>query len=107
MFILGAILGLLIGTILIACICVNTINESQSLVYESRQALRNAEDEVVCLVEENKTLYAENKDLRYENEELKNVTMDIYNLSTSNTYNSEKTILSKIKEVINDAQINQ
>lgn len=107
MFLLGTILGLFIGMLLMACISVNKINERQSLVNEGRQALTNAEDEVVCLVKENKTLYGENKVLRFENEELREVIISIYNLSTSNTYNNEKTILAKIKEVIADAQINQ
>lgn len=71
MFILGIMLGAFIGVILMACIAADTINEKQSLINKSRQALRNAENEVVCLVQENKELYAENKDLRFENEELK------------------------------------
>lgn len=71
MFILGTILGAFIGMLLTAYISIDTINEYQSLVNESRQMLRNAEDEVVCLVAENKELYQENKDLRFENEELR------------------------------------
>ena len=71
MFLLGTILGAFIGMFLTACIAADTINEYQSLVKESRQALRNAEDEVVCLVQENKELYIKNKDLRFKNEELR------------------------------------
>lgn len=70
MFLLGIILGIFIGMLITACMSVSTINEYQSLVKESRQMLRNAEDEVVVLVEENRELYRENKDLRFENEEL-------------------------------------
>lgn len=70
MFLLGIMLGTIIGILLMAYIFVDTINEKDSLVNESRQALRNAEDEVVALVEENRELYIENKDLRFENEEL-------------------------------------
>lgn len=70
MFLLGIILGIFIGMLLMAYIFVDTINEKQSLVNESRQALRNAENEVVALVKENRQLYIENKDLRFENEEL-------------------------------------
>ncbi len=70
MFLLGIILGIIIGMFLMAYIFVDTINEKDSLVNESRQALRNAEDEVVALVKENRQLYIENKDLRFENEEL-------------------------------------
>ncbi len=71
MFLLGTTLGIIIGMLLMAYIFVDTINEKDSLVNESRQALRNAEYEVVCLVAENKQLYTENKDLRFENEELR------------------------------------
>lgn len=71
MFLLGIILGVIVGMFLIACIAVDTINEKQSLINKSRRALRNAENEVVCLVQENKELYIENKDLRFENEELR------------------------------------
>lgn len=71
MFLLGITLGAILGMFLTACIAADTINEYQSLVKESRQMLRNAEDEVVCLVSENKELHTENKDLRFENEELR------------------------------------
>ena len=56
MFLLGIMLGTIIGILLMAYIFVDTINEKDSLVNESRQALRNAENEVVALVEENREL---------------------------------------------------
>lgn len=71
MLLLGVLLGILIGMFLMACVVVDKINEMQSLINRSRRALRDAEDEVVCLVQENKELYAENKNLRFENEELR------------------------------------
>ncbi len=81
--------------------------EKQSLLQESRQALRRAENKVQNLNEENTAVHEENKDLRFENEELRDIINKIYSLSTSNTYNNEKVILAKIKEVITDAQINK
>lgn len=70
MFLLGTTLGIIIGMLLMAYIFVDTINEKDSLVNESRQALRNTENEVVALVKENRQLYIKNKDLRFENEKL-------------------------------------
>lgn len=70
MFLLGIMLGIIIGMLSMAYIFVDIINEKDSLVNESRQALRNTENEVVALVKENRQLYIENKDLRFENEEL-------------------------------------
>ncbi len=102
MFLPGVILGLFIGMFLTGCIFINRINQSQLLVNKSRQALINAEGRVVCLIQQNKTLYKENKHIQLEKEKLKDIVNRIYNLSTSNTYNNEKTILTKIKEVITD-----
>ena len=44
-----------------------------------------------------------NRDLRFENEELLSNMKQILNLSTSNTYNNDKIILSKIKELAETA----
>lgn len=49
-------------------------------------------------------LYKENKDLRFENEEQKDLINRIEKLAISNTYNNEKAVLSKIKELVNDYQ---
>lgn len=73
MFLIGValiVLGLFIGAFLMACVAVNTINEMQSLIDARTKKLKDAEDEVVALVEENRELYIVNKDLRFENEEL-------------------------------------
>lgn len=78
--------------------------EKQSLIDASRKALKNAEKEVKELTKENKALYEENKELRFENEEQKDLINRIEKLATSNTYNNEKVILSKIKELISDYQ---
>ena len=44
-----------------------------------------------------------NRDLRFENEELLNTIQKILDLSTSNTYNNDKIVLSKIKELATTA----
>lgn len=51
----------------------------------------------------NNMLKTVNKDLRFENEELLSNMKQILNLSTSNTYNNDKIILSKIKELAETA----
>lgn len=51
----------------------------------------------------NNMLKTANKDLRFENEELLSSMKQILNLSTSNTYNNDKIILSKIKELAETA----
>lgn len=107
MFLLGIILGIIIGILLVICISVNAINEKQLLVGETKQTLKSKYNEVKDLNQENEELYEENKKLRFENEEVKYIINDIYNLATSNTYNNDKAILAKIKEVITDGQINK
>lgn len=44
-----------------------------------------------------------NRDLRFENEEVLDTIQKILNLSTSNTYNNDKIVLSKIKELAETA----
>lgn len=56
--------------------------------------------------EENKTLYEENKDLRFNNKELSELVRRIKNLAESNSYNNEKIILNKIKELVKDFDSN-
>ena len=51
----------------------------------------------------NNMLKTANKDLRFEYEELLSSMKQILNLSTSNTYNNDKIILSKIKELAETA----
>lgn len=93
-------------------------NELQSLVDESRNALKEAESKLENrniliadlqkkneeLTNENIAVYEENKDLRFENEEQKELIDRISRIATANTYNNEKVILSKIKELISDYQ---
>lgn len=58
------------------------------------------------LNEENKCLYNEKKMLNNRNLELQEVIEKVLTLATSNTYNNDKAILGKIKEVINSANVN-
>ena len=64
----------------------------------------NLAGQVRDLNKENRCLYVENKDLRFENEELQDLIVRIAGLATSNTYNNDKAVLGKIKEVISDYQ---
>lgn len=107
MFLLGIILGIVIGMFLVVVISVNVINENQLLIDETKKTLRMKENEIGDLNQENKALYEENKNLRFENEEETDIINNVYNLATSNTYNNDKAILAKIKEVITDGQINK
>ena len=51
-----------------------------------------------------KVLHEENKDLRSENEEQIDLISRIEKLVSSNKYNNEKAVLSKIKELVDDYQ---
>lgn len=96
------------------------IKELQSLVNESRKALREAENKIEErniliadlqtkneeLTKENLAVYEENKELRFENEEQKESIERITRVATANTYNNEKVILSKIKELVRPSNQN-
>ena len=58
------------------------------------------------LNKENLAVHNENKDLRFENEEQKEFINRISKIATANSYNNEKAILDKIKELVNDYQSN-
>lgn len=92
--------------------------ELQSLVDASRKNLKDAERKVEDrniliadlqkkneeLSNENIAIYEENKDLRFENDEQKELIDRITKIATANSYNNEKAILGKIKELISDYQ---
>ncbi len=92
--------------------------ELQSLVNASRKNLKEAESKIenrniliadlqnknAELTEENLAVHERNKDLRFENEEQKELIDRISRIATANTYNNEKAILGKIKELISDYQ---
>lgn len=94
--------------------------ELQSLVNESRKALREAENKIEErniliadlqtknkeLTKENLAVYEENKELRFENEEQKEFIERITRVATANAYNNEKVILSKIKELVRQSNQN-
>ena len=94
--------------------------ELQSLVNESRKALREAEIKIEErniliadlqtkneeLTKENLAVYEENKELRFENEEQKEFIERITKVATANAYNNEKVILSKIKELVRQSNQN-
>ena len=93
-------------------------NEKQSLIDASRKALKDAERKVEDrniliadlqkqnkgLTNENLAVHEENKDLRFENDEQKELIDRITKIATANSYNNEKAILGKIKELISDYQ---
>lgn len=93
-------------------------NEKQSLIDANRKALKDAERKVEDrniliadlqkkneeLTNENLAVHEENKDLRFENDEQKELIDRITKIATANSYNNEKVILSKIKELISDYQ---
>ena len=56
------------------------------------------------LSNENLAVHEENKDLRFENDEQKELIDRITKIATANSYNNEKAILGKIKELISDYQ---
>ena len=71
--------------------------EKQSLLEASRKALKDAERKV-----ENRNILI--ADLQKKNEEQEELINRIKRIATSNTYNNEKAILGKIKELISDHQ---
>lgn len=93
-------------------------NEKQSLIDASRKALKNTERKIEDrniliadlqkqnkeLTNENLAVHEENKDLRFENDEQKELIDRITKIATANSYNNEKAILGKIKELISDYQ---
>ena len=62
--------------------------------------LSNKKDE---LMKENIAVYQENKEMRYEKEELIDIVKDILKLAEGNTYNNDKIVLRKIKELAKTA----
>lgn len=92
--------------------------ELQGLANESRNSLKEAEKRIENrniliadlqkqnkeLTNENLVVHEENKDLRFENDEQKELIDRITKIATANSYNNEKAILGKIKELISDYQ---
>lgn len=81
--------------------------ELQSLVKESRKALKEAESKIEnrnilisVLQNKNEELTEENLAVHEENENQKEIIDRITRVATRNTYNNEKTSLNIIKELI-------
>ena len=79
--------------------------ENYEAMIENRNVLiadlQNKNEE---LSNENIAIYEENKELRFENDEQKELIDRITKIATANSYNNEKAILGKIKELISDYQ---
>lgn len=94
MFLLGTILGVVVGMFLMSCISINTINEKDSLIYAKTKALENAETKVE---ERNKFIKNQSKDIKT----LRNKIVDLENnieLLVNNSRNA------KIKELVTDGK---
>lgn len=79
--------------------------ENYKAMIENRNVLiADLQKEIVDFRNENIAVHEENKELRFENEEQRDLIDRIKKLATSNTYNNEKVILNKIKELISDYQ---
>lgn len=116
--ILGILIGILVGMAIVMYISLEIINQYEEDL-STQIGLRKNRDKFIEkqskakneLQEENITLYEENKDLRFENEEFKlddktkeKLLQEISRLTTQNTYNNEKAILDKIRELVHDYQ---
>ena len=73
------------------------ILNQKSMIHNRDILIKDMEDQA-------KALYEENKDLRFENEEQSYLIERIERLVSSNKYNNEKAVLSKIKELVDDYQ---
>lgn len=92
--------------------------ELQSLVNARTKALKEAENKIENrniliadlqnkneeLTKKNLAVHEENKELRFENEEQEELINRITKIATANSYNNEKAVLGKIKELISDHQ---
>lgn len=74
--------------------------ETKSKQIESRDKL------ILEYREEHEALYKEIKYLRNEKEDFSELVKRIKKLAESNSYNNEKSILKKIKELVNDFEAN-
>ena len=93
-------------------------NELQSLVDESRNALKEAESKLENrniliadlqkkneeLTNENIAVYEENKDLRFENEEIRDIIKEIDDLAKTQQYGSVQNLQNKIKSILMTAK---
>lgn len=80
--------------------------ELQSLVNSSRKSLAEAEERVCKISEELKIARHNNGILITKNRKQTNIIENITKLVTSNTYNNEKIMLEKIRDLVRDYQSN-
>lgn len=94
MFILGIVLGIIIGMFILALISIDTINEKQSLITASRKSLARAEE---TITERNKLIKLQREQI----EEQKSKITDLKNNIEILVNNSKN---KKIKELVTDSQ---
>lgn len=83
------------------------IIETKSMQIRARESLiEDQRKEIHQWQKENEVLHQENKELRFDNEEISELVKRIKNLAESNSYNNEKSILNKIKELVKDFEAN-
>ncbi len=73
-------------------------------ILNQKSMIHNRDILIKDMEEQVKVLHEENKNLRFEIEEQRDLISRIERLVNSNKYNNEKAILSKIKELISDYQ---
>lgn len=80
------------------------LKEKQSLINESRTALAKAEEKIKDLSEQLRIAKHNELILIQRNHKSNDLIKRITELATCNTYNNEKVILNKIKELVHDYQ---
>lgn len=82
------------------------IANQKTMIKNRNKLINNQTIKIEQLEQENIAVHNENKDLRFEIEEQNDAFKEIIKLTEINTYNNEKAILSKIRELVNDYQSN-
>ena len=77
--------------------------EKDRKIANQKAMIENRDKFIDKLSQENIEVHNENKDLRFENKELRDTLKEILRLGESNTYNNDKMILGKIKELAKTA----
>lgn len=80
------------------------LTKKDKKILNQKSMIHNRDILIKDMEEQVKVLHEENKDLRFEIEEQRDLISRIERLVNSNKYNNEKAILSKIKELISDYQ---
>lgn len=83
-----------------------TIKTQNKQIHNREKLICSQRAEIRDWKEENRILFEQCRDLRSEVEELELFKDRIRRLANSNTYNNEKAILNKIKELVNDFDSN-